>query len=78
MLFRSFQCPSPWQWKHFPLPWSSFIVALGLTTLALPLCLAIPPEGLTTFVLPLCLSRVMDSGFVGLMLSDSTESNKID
>ena len=54
------------------------MVALGLTTLALPFCLAIPPEGLTTLVLLLCLSCVMDSGFVGLMLSDSAEGNKID
>ena len=35
-----FQYPSPWQWKYFPLPCSSLTVALGLTTLALPLCLA--------------------------------------
>ena len=49
-----FQCPSPWQWKHFPLPCSSLMVALGLTTLALPLFLVIPPEGLKTLVLPLC------------------------
>ena len=26
-----FQCPSSWQWKHFPLPCSSLMVALGLT-----------------------------------------------
>ena len=54
------------------------MVALGLTTLALPLFLVIPPEGLTTLVLPLCLSRMMGSGFVGLMLSNSAEGNEID
>ena len=35
-----------WQWKHFPLPWSSL-------TIALPLLLAKPPIDLTTLVLPL-------------------------
>ena len=43
---------------------------LGLT-LALPLYLAIPPEGLTLLALPLLLSRMMEGGFVGLMLSNS-------
>ena len=50
----------------------------GLKTLALPFHLVILPKGLTTLVLPLRLSRMMDSGFVDLMLSNSAESNKID
>ena len=51
---------------------------LELDNTCLAFSLAIPPEGLTTLVLPLFLSRMMVGGFVGLMLSNSVESNKID